>query len=266
MLDQFVTSRGSIIGPAHIDNDKNNQDGSFLAHNKDFIVGAVCDGCSGGACSEVGARWGAEWLGANVPFWMGNSSISNIGSIVACISHSFSQALQNMLCTVRSDAYAHLPYLVDRFGLFTALGFYMDRYQTIIFALGDGYFGINGENHWLDSEVNSQGAECPEYLGYHLLPSTQEFAKNMSVVFYAETSTIDSLVIASDGVRFIEKNRDQMMKNGKIVDSVDQFMKYPEYVSEKASNKLRQKLRMLQRQRFLYDDTTVITVRRANES
>ena len=62
----FGIAGGTTIGSGHAKPGEfgsvNNQDAFSMLHMPDAIIGVVCDGCSGGKHSEVGAKLAAEML------------------------------------------------------------------------------------------------------------------------------------------------------------------------------------------------------------
>lgn len=62
-----IARAASVAGRAHRRLGKNNQDAAAVSHGDGFTVAVVCDGCSSGAASEVGAKLGARFLATQVP-------------------------------------------------------------------------------------------------------------------------------------------------------------------------------------------------------
>ncbi len=54
----FQIAAGSVTGQRHLAARRNNQDAFAWWSGRDGLVAVVCDGCSGGAHSEVGAKLG----------------------------------------------------------------------------------------------------------------------------------------------------------------------------------------------------------------
>src|SRR4051794_29186626 len=65
--DGFTVATGSVTGREHRRVQRNNQDGLAVRVEPERIVAAVCDGCSSGTSSEVGARLGAAFIVAQLP-------------------------------------------------------------------------------------------------------------------------------------------------------------------------------------------------------
>ena len=53
------TAAASVIGARHQRAGRNGQDAAVVVTGEDVAIAVVCDGCSSGASSEVGARLGA---------------------------------------------------------------------------------------------------------------------------------------------------------------------------------------------------------------
>ena len=74
MKDKFEIAGGTVLGREHLRLGKNNQDAFAFKVVDDYaIMAIVCDGCSAGAHTEVGAKLGAsiaiESLFSNLAEW-----------------------------------------------------------------------------------------------------------------------------------------------------------------------------------------------------
>src|SRR5262245_44235698 len=61
-MDTIAAVAASVIGARHLRAARNGQDAAVAWRGSGAAVVVVCDGCSSGASSEVGARLGAMWF------------------------------------------------------------------------------------------------------------------------------------------------------------------------------------------------------------
>src|SRR5689334_9270655 len=75
------TIAASVIGARHLRIARNGQDAAAAASGPGWAVAAVCDGCSAGAYSEVGARLGAMLVVASLArrFGAGEAGLADAG-------------------------------------------------------------------------------------------------------------------------------------------------------------------------------------------
>ena len=164
MKELFQIAFASVTGRDHIQTGKNNQDAFYYISNKMATVAVVCDGCSSGNHSEVGAKVGAKVIAEvitlsiqkggvkiDAEFWQQvQDAIANrLGSIALCLSGS------NYKEDEKKTAKA-LSTIVNDYFLFTIVGALIIPSQTIIFSVGDGVIAIN-------DQVKSIGLEIQEY-------------------------------------------------------------------------------------------------------
>src|SRR5205807_1514147 len=113
----------------------------------------------------------------------------------------------DVLERVRLDVLAQLRVLARAMGgrfsqtvadyfLFTALGFVIGPRRTILFGIGDGLVGLNGDVKTIVAPDNA-----PPYLGYGLVPSSLA-DETLPFVVHASLPTADvqSLFVGTDGV------------------------------------------------------------------
>ena len=122
--------------------------------------------------------------------------------------------------------------------LFTILGFVVTKEITFIFGCGDGLYVLNGEVKQFSFENNA-----PPYLIY---PDTQ-----LQQYECMPTAQLNSLLIATDGLEEWRQTKE-----------ISDFWEQDKYF--KNSDQVRRSLAIAQKKEsLLKDDTTLITVRRA---
>ena len=235
MQDQFDVAAGSVIGRDHVGRGnlltgRNNQDAYYFG-GKDVLVGLVCDGCSQGFHSEVGANIGAYLIGCILESTIATSLLQ------VQIAHSKKDAIDGYFTLIRSqvldqiDAVAKSMFslqgpktfseVVGDYFLFTTVGFLATPDVTIIFSIGDGVYCLNGEISRIGPYPNNQ----PPYLAYGLLstrmdPQLLQFACQAVI----PTSEVQSILIGTDGVDdLIEAEHKKIPGKSEPVGPISQF-------------------------------------------
>ena len=151
------TITATVTGARHQRVARNGQDAAAAASGPGWVAAAVCDGCSAGAYSEVGARLGAAL-------------------VVAALGRRLSSAERIDWTELRAEIVRALAGLADRMGgdrvqtvvdhfLFTIVAVAATRDGASVCAIGDGTYAFDGEPRVLGPFADNQ----PPYLGYALL-------------------------------------------------------------------------------------------------
>jgi hypothetical protein len=240
----FEIAGGSVAGRAHAAAGRNNQDAFCWALDADGLVAVVCDGCSSGPHSEVGAQVGsrlfvqaaARLLGADLE---AADLLEQVGQDVLASL----RVLARGMCV---DAASFSRTVSDHF-LFTIVGVLITARGATTFSLGDGLVVVNGERTELGPFPNNQ----PPYLGYALLPNAPDRGAGDRLSFAIDrslaASDVQSLVLGTDGAVELESP----------FWSDDRFFTNPDMV--------RRRLTVLSRGArggLLSDDTTLVVIRR----
>jgi hypothetical protein len=177
-MDTIKTASAAVTGARHARIGKNGQDAAATWVEGDRAAIVVCDGCSAGASSEVGARLGASlWIRALASRLAGGADIEAVWD------------------EVRADVVAQLAALADRMPpdavrdcfLFTIVSAAIAGDRACVWALGDGTYAIDGRARVLGPFPDNQ----PPYLGYDLLGAP--FAPHV------ELARGDEILVATDG-------------------------------------------------------------------
>jgi hypothetical protein len=161
------TITATVTGARHLRVARNGQDAAAAASGPGWAAAAVCDGCSAGAYSEVGARLGAALVVAALA--------RRLAADVGHAAGRDSMAAQ-LWADVRAEVIRALTALVDRMGgdrvqtvidhfLFTIVAVAATRDGASVCAIGDGAYAFDGVTHVLGPFAENQ----PPYLGYALL-------------------------------------------------------------------------------------------------
>ncbi|MCH8821050.1 protein phosphatase 2C domain-containing protein [Patescibacteria group bacterium] len=196
----FEIAAGGITGTMHSDPlvSKANQDAFAIRRTNTAITALICDGCSKGPYSEVGAHIGARLFVEAI-----ESQVAHI-PVPSLTDELFPVILER----VRLDVLAQIRGLANLMGgsfsetisdyfLFTVVGMVMTPLRTWTFSIGDGVFIVNGEITRLGPFPENE----PPYPALGLVrskiaPELLVFGVNKS----CWTNQVDSILIGSDGV------------------------------------------------------------------
>ena len=160
-MDTIGAAAAAVTGARHLRAARNGQDAAAVWRGDGAAAVVVCDGCSSGASSEVGARLGAKLV---------------LGALASRIAAGEAITSADTWAAVRLDVVRALGRLCDRVGgnredfvrqhlLFTIVAAAATRDEAAIWTLGDGAYSIDGERYVVGPfEDNS-----PPYLGYDLI-------------------------------------------------------------------------------------------------
>lgn len=151
------TITATVTGARHLRVARNGQDAAAAASGPGWAAAVVCDGCSAGAYSEVGARLGAAL-------------------VVAALARRLAANETIEWSDVRAEVIGALAALVDRMGgdrvqtvidhfLFTIVAVAATRGGASVCAIGDGTYAFDDCARVLGPFPENQ----PPYLGYALL-------------------------------------------------------------------------------------------------
>lgn len=187
------------IGRAHLLSFQNRQDAysTFEGNIYDYPVrvGVICDGCSEGRKSEVGAGLAADFLVREIVFLLErNVPVSAIPKI------AYSQLLmflRDLLQGYRFSNYADRVNFIQHHLLFTVVCFIVTDTDASVFLTGDGTIIINDERYLVESDNK------PLYPAYHLVDCTslEESASTLPASFDVwpiERGQLHRLAIGSD--------------------------------------------------------------------
>jgi serine/threonine protein phosphatase PrpC len=253
---RFAVTAGSLLGREHARIGKNNQDAVFVESRKELVLAVVCDGCSAGRFSEVGARLAAAWLARHIPTYAANISLERLPVALSKGLGHFLRRLALQLSTQLAD----LPGIVRDYLLFTFMVAIVTEDRTIIFGLGDGLFSVNGHVTVLEPGEGN----APNYLAYGLIPD-QLTRRPESLVpeiyFSAPSQRLDSILIATDGVADLIAAAGQELNRSDLVEGIRPFEKQERY--QRNPSLLQKRLNQISAAGIpLFDDTTIALIRR----
>lgn len=201
-MDQNIQVRkAQIIGRAHLLAGRNRQDAmksdTVKLDGSEVQYGIVCDGCSEGKDSEVGASLAVAFLGRQIEI-LTKSKVSP--ERIPWILHKrILDFLKEILGRISFDSpISRVDYIRNNL-LFTILGFIHTDQVSVIFAQGDGVVVIN------DEVVVRDENNMPHYIGYGLVDRKYlaSYASPLPAdfdVYRIDAESFNRLVIASDAL------------------------------------------------------------------
>jgi len=192
----------TVVGARHLRIARNGQDAAAAASGPGWAAAVVCDGCSAGAYSEVGARLGAAIVVAALARRLA------AGSGAGCAAGGAGGASADLWADVQAEVVRALAALADRMGadrvrtvvdhfLFTIVAVAATREAATVWAIGDGAYSFGEHTRVLGPFADNQ----PPYLGYALLGDTP--------VAHVEAAPAGTQIVAigTDGATEVELAR-----------------------------------------------------------
>lgn len=266
----FAIAAGSVTGRNHSLAGRNNQDAFLVRRSEDgdLLVGVVCDGCTSGKESGVGAV-----LGSRI--------------IVESLLRIKNLPIESMLETARQDVEAQFRILaratggtlsaaVNELFLFTVVGCIVTPDWTWVFSIGDGVYAVNGDL----KQIGPFAGNAPPYLAYALVPSALKQDAPWQLRFTVDanlpTNELQSLLIGTDGTLDLVAAQDRAVPGtdepvGPLSQfwTDERFFRNPDMVRRQLTRINRDVVKpdwrphSLQRFRgLLPDDTTLVVLRR----
>jgi len=201
MDEQIRIRHAEIAGRAHVLAGINRQDalrtGTIIVADQAVYYGVICDGCSEGTASEVGAHLAAAFLGRQIEILVKSRvPLTRVPSILHKRTVGF---LKGILGKISFDSpVSRVDYIKNNL-LFTILGFIYLNGELIVFAQGDGVIVVD------DGLTVRDENNIPRYIGYALVerkflsPDASVLPESFDVYHYPAGS-FSRLAIASDGL------------------------------------------------------------------
>jgi hypothetical protein len=196
---EYQVAGGSVIGTYHLHVNMNNQDHYFFKDSPYGTVGIVCDGCGSGAHSEVGAKFGAKYIGEMIHQLLSEAD-AHYGP------DQFLPVVWRKLTNKLEEFTKDINDLDYEYNLFTVVGFYITKFdwandhspnEVVTFSIGDGYIALNGHLSQLEPDNNN----APSYPAYANMNNGIGNEKLGFVVNHiVDVDNFVSLMIATDGV------------------------------------------------------------------
>ena len=184
-MDTIEAAAASVIGARHLRGARNGQDAAVAWLGDGAGVVVVCDGCSSGASSEVGARLGASLFARAVAARLRAGGLPTEQALWEAARTDTVRALSELVERMAGDRLAALH---DQF-LFTIVAGAVTRAGAAVWALGDGAYSFGERTRVLGPFDDN----APPYLAYDLLgePGVASFE--------VAPPSCAALVVATDG-------------------------------------------------------------------
>ena len=181
-MNTMSTVAAAVIGARHLRIARNGQDAAAAWSGDGLAAAVVCDGCSAGASSEVGARLATQIAISIVRNELAHASASQVWP---ALRERLVAELSRIVDAMPGDREA----IVHDHFLFTIVAAARRDDQVAVWAIGDGGYAFGDRIRVLGPFAGNQ----PPYLGYELLGSPQP--AHLEVV----DAACGSVVVATDG-------------------------------------------------------------------
>lgn len=235
MASPFEIAAGSIPGRAHVETGRNNQDAHDFVVDDDAVAAVVCDGCSAGEHSEIGARLAARLLVRAL-----HRGLRSGGDEEAAVRQAFADVGAQMAQTARTLGDA-LPETVRGFFLFTVVGVAATRAMTVTFSVGDGALAVNGQR----TTLGPFPGNAPPYWAYSWIDGAP---LDLKIHHAQPTAEVREVVLATDGALDLDGAQ-----------PIEEFAR--DALAFRNPDRIRRRLVVLARKHALRDDTTVLALR-----
>ena len=240
MTAGFTIAAGSVAGRHHVRGGRNNQDAFAFCETEAGLAAAVCDGCSSGAHSEVGARLAAMLVARSMVRDLALRDPCEIAERARECTLAHLEALASAMSGEGKGGARFRAVVADHF-LFTVVGFALTERRAFAFALGDGVLAVDGRREVLGPFPENE----PPYLGYALCAGLER-ALGLEIRPLPPPSETTSLLAGTDGAS--ELDLAPFLADERILRNPDM---------------VRRLLWQQAKERALDDDATLVLLRRA---
>ena len=292
----FEIAGGSVAGRDHVVAGRNNQDAFAWYQDEHATIAVVCDGCSEGPHSEVGAQLISRLLveeirsdlrhpimsimtddrsSQEVPLTLPTDTSSFLYEVRGGVLPQVDM-LARMMSRWPEDMESYRSVLTSHF-LTTAVCVIIAPWGTVVCSIGDGYWGVNERLE----EIGPFPKNEPPYLAYDLMITSGKLRTMPRPIFEIKalvpTDTIQSVLIGTDGVGDLIAAADRTLPGkSEVVGPLAQFWTDDRYFRN--PDMVRRRLTLINRESvrvehgalvrvpgLLRDDTTLIAIRRRKE-
>jgi len=196
-LSYVQLAQASVMGRSHISALGNNQDAYHTLVGKNLIVVVVCDGCSDGEHSEVGAWRGAHHLAHFIAHKVGEESFDPSSSKLWELAH---QDLISEITQWATNVGGSFSNAIRNYFLFTTLVGVITPEETVFASVGDGVIVVNGT---LVDLPTTEGNK-PPYVALALTSAKDDYPPEdlrFKVQFSLPTPVLKHFLLGTDGVK-----------------------------------------------------------------
>ena len=185
-MNTIEIAGGSVAGRAHLRAGRGSQD-AMAWRAGEVAIAVVCDGCSGGARSEVGAAIGARlWIAALAERIDAGSDLDD-----GALWDGARDAVVARLADLAGAMDGPPEKNVTSHFLFTSVIAAWTERKVAVRAIGDGAFAIDGELHALGPFDDN----APPYVGYAIVGAPPAW----SCARVVAADELDRVLLATDG-------------------------------------------------------------------
>jgi hypothetical protein len=262
----FEAAGGTVAGRRHTAAGRNNQDAFHIDMDPQALSAVVCDGCSSGARSEVGAAVGARLVARELRRGLASGGEPDRAAFWEGAAAALVATLGRLADAMGGDRAA----VVEQHFLFTIVGALVTRRAGWVFALGDGLIVVDGAGG-TRIELGPFAGNAPPYLGHAL--ADPSVAREFVVRGPFDATALRSIVLGSDGLLDLERGAGRKVPGrdarvGPLADFVtdDLVFRNPDVVRRRLAALNRECVAAPGGRRefgLLPDDTTLVAIRRA---
>lgn len=213
-MNTIKTAAATVTGARHLRAARNGQDAAAVWRDAGAAVVVVCDGCSAGTSSEVGARLGANLFAGAVGARLRAGRSPEDPTLWEAARAEVVRTLADLLERMPGD---RIDVLREHF-LFTIVAAAVAGDVAAMWALGDGAYAIGRETVELGPFADNQ----PPYLAYDLVGESAE------AVFEVVPSACGSIVVATDGANDLATDLEFVSRGGLAQLSARGFVDHPD--------------------------------------
>jgi hypothetical protein len=192
-MDTVAVAAASVTGARHRRVGRNGQDAVATWVGDGSAAVVVCDGCSAGAHSEVGAQLGAAlWIAAL-------SRRMRVGEWPPMWSAVRAEVVARLASIAEAMPGDRVVAIREHF-LFTVVSAAVSRGGAAVWALGDGAYCLDGETRVVGPFADNQ----PPYLAYDLLGDPHEA--------HGAVGGPGLVVVATDGALDLDTPLDEIVR------------------------------------------------------
>jgi hypothetical protein len=185
------TAAASVIGARHQRAGRNGQDAAVVVTGEGVAIAVVCDGCSSGASSEVGARLGAMVFAQKLRARLEAGECVRERSVWEATRAEVASLLAAAIGTNKiidaQDVHDCL--------LFTIVAAAITHEGAAVWALGDGAYAVDAQTCVLGPFTNNE----PPYLAYDLLGTA-------ATAHFEVFDRATRIVVATDGIEDLDRD------------------------------------------------------------
>jgi hypothetical protein len=245
---QWEIITASVTGRGHVRAGRGSQDALCVRRVGDAVVAVVCDGCSAGEASEIGAGVGARFVAADLARRLKAGAVVDDALAAAtcdALVTEVSRLADQWSDGDHDDVIAHAL-------LFTLQVAVVTPTAWIAFGVGDGVLRIDGKDVALPEARDG----APDCLAYRVVDGLAEHAQ---LVVHARGTTLSSLTVGTDGAGELSSRQELALPSGEPFGGLPLFETDARFVKNPG---LAKKRLLSLGERGPVDDCTFVVVRR----